>query len=129
MQRGLGGFPHERLHQDIEEKPLRGNLAACVDVLAGLRFEKDLVRRLLSEEIMEESVTYQDIIQKGRQRGKQEEARFIVMRLLTLRLGLLDPVLQQKIEGLSITRLEELSEALLDFETATDLVVWLDQQQ
>ncbi|NEP37721.1 MAG: hypothetical protein F6K38_41980 [Moorea sp. SIO3B2] len=49
MQRGLGGFPHERLHQDIEEKPLRGNLAACVDVLAGLRFEKDLVRRLLSE--------------------------------------------------------------------------------
>ncbi|WP_424097299.1 Rpn family recombination-promoting nuclease/putative transposase [Moorena producens] len=118
----------------IEEKPLRGNLAACVDVLAGLRFEKELVRRLLREEIMEESVTYQDIIQKGVQkglqqgldRGKQEEAVLIVMRLLTLRLGLIDPVLQQKIEGLSITRLEELSEALLDFETATDLAVWLE---
>ena len=113
----------------IEEQGQRGTLAACVDVLAGLRFEKDLVRRLLSEEIMEESVTYQDIIQKGRQRGKQEEAVLIVMRLLTLRLGLLDPVLQQRIEGLSITRLEELSEALLDFKTATDLAVWLDQQQ
>ena len=124
----------------IEEKPLRGNLAACVDVLAGLRFDKALVRRLLREEIMEESVTYQDIIQKGVQkglqqgiqqgldRGKQEEAVLIVMRLLTLRLGLIDPVLQQRIEGLSITRLEELSEALLDFETATDLAVWLDQQ-
>ncbi|OLT58546.1 DUF4351 domain-containing protein [Moorena bouillonii] len=114
----------------IEEKPLRGNLAACVDVLAGLRFDKDLVRRLLREEVMEESVTYQDIIQKGvqkgLQRGKQEEAVLIVMRLLTLRLGLLDPVLQQQIEGLSITRLEELSEALLDFNTATDLAVWLD---
>ncbi|NEO20922.1 MAG: Rpn family recombination-promoting nuclease/putative transposase [Moorea sp. SIO4A5] len=114
----------------IEEKPLRGNLAACVDVLAGLRFDKDLVRRLLLEEVMEESVTYQDIIQKGvqkgLQRGKQEEAVLIVMRLLTLRLGLLDPVLQQQIEGLSITRLEELSEALLDFNTATDLAVWLD---
>ncbi|NEQ05975.1 MULTISPECIES: Rpn family recombination-promoting nuclease/putative transposase [unclassified Moorena] len=115
----------------IEEKPLRGNLAACVDVLAGLRFDQDLVRRLLREEVMEESVTYQDIIQKGVQkgiqRGKQEEAVLIVMRLLTLRLGLIDPVLQQRIEGLSITRLEELSEALLDFETATDLAVWLDQ--
>ncbi|NEQ88956.1 MAG: DUF4351 domain-containing protein, partial [Moorea sp. SIO2I5] len=130
----------------IEEKPLRVNLAACVDVLAGLRFEKELVRRLLREEIMEESVTYQDIIQKGVQkgiqqglqqgiqqglqqgldRGKQQEAVLIVMRLLTLRLGLLDPVLQQRIEGLSITRLEELSEALLDFETAMDLGVWLD---
>ena len=110
----------------IEEKPLRGNLAACVDVLAGLRFDKDLVHRLLSEEVMEESVTYQDIIQKGRQRGKQEEALLIVMRQLTLRLGLLDPGLQQRIEELSITRLEELSEALLNFETATDLAVWLE---
>ncbi|NER90240.1 Rpn family recombination-promoting nuclease/putative transposase, partial [Moorena sp. SIO3A2] len=72
----------------IEEKPLRGNLAACVDVLAGLRFDQDLVRRLLREEVMEESVTYQDIIQKGvqkglqqgLQRGKQEEAVLIVMR-------------------------------------------------
>ncbi|NEO67816.1 MAG: DUF4351 domain-containing protein, partial [Moorea sp. SIO4G2] len=77
---------------------------------------------------------YQDIIQKGvqkglqqgLQRGKQEGVLLVVMRLLTLRLGLLDPVLQQKIEGLSITRLEQLSEALLDFETATDLAVWLD---
>ncbi|NET65527.1 MAG: Rpn family recombination-promoting nuclease/putative transposase [Moorea sp. SIO1G6] len=115
---------------NIEEKPLRGNLAACVDVLAGLRFDQELVRRLLSEEVMEESVTYQDIIQKGVQkgiqRGKQEEAVLIVMRLLTLRLGLIDPVLQQQIEGLSITRLEELSEALLNFETATDLAVWLE---
>ncbi|NEO73562.1 Rpn family recombination-promoting nuclease/putative transposase [Moorena sp. SIO3H5] len=122
----------------IEEKPLRGNLAACVDVLAGLRFEKDLVHRLLREEVMEESVTYQDIIQKGiqkglqqglqqgLQRGKQEGVLLVVIRQLTLRLGLLDPVLQQQIEGLSITRLEELSEALLNFETATDLAVWLD---
>ncbi|NEO73745.1 MAG: Rpn family recombination-promoting nuclease/putative transposase [Moorea sp. SIO3H5] len=118
----------------IEEKPLRGNLAACVDVLAGLRFDKALVRRLLSEEVMEKSVTYQDIIKKGVQkglqqgldRGKQEEALLLVIRQLTLRLGLLDPVLQQRIEGLSITRLEELSEALLDFNTATDLEVWLE---
>ncbi|NEQ89064.1 MAG: DUF4351 domain-containing protein [Moorea sp. SIO2I5] len=74
--------------------------------------------------------TYQDIIQKGvqkgLQRGKQEGVLLVVMRQLTLRLGLLDPVLQQQIEGLSITRLEELSEALLNFETATDLAVWLE---
>ncbi|NEQ17248.1 MAG: DUF4351 domain-containing protein, partial [Moorea sp. SIO3E2] len=65
-------------------------------------------------------------VQKGIQRGKQEGVLLIVMRLLTLRLGLIDPGLQQQIEGLSITRLEELSEALLDFETATDLALWLE---
>ncbi|NEQ84308.1 MAG: DUF4351 domain-containing protein [Moorea sp. SIO2I5] len=74
--------------------------------------------------------TYQDIIQKGvqkgLQRGKQEGVLLVVMRQLTLKLGLIEPVLQQKIEGLSITRLEELSEALLDFKTATDLAVWLE---
>ncbi|EGJ29802.1 MULTISPECIES: Rpn family recombination-promoting nuclease/putative transposase [Moorena] len=114
----------------IEEQGQLRTLAACVDVLAGLRFDKDLIRRFLREEVMEESVTYQDIIQKGVQkgiqRGKQEGVLLIVMRLLTLKLGLLDPGLQQQIEGLSITRLEELSEALLDFETATDLALWLE---
>ncbi|NEP51758.1 MAG: DUF4351 domain-containing protein [Moorea sp. SIO3C2] len=66
-------------------------------------------------------------LQQGLDRGKQQEAVLIVMRQLTLRLGLLDPVLQQQIEELSITRLEELSEALLNFETATDLAVWLEK--
>ncbi|MDZ8028565.1 MAG: DUF4351 domain-containing protein [Nostoc sp. DcaGUA01] len=32
-------------------------------------------------------------------------------------------------EGLSLTQLEELSEALLDFSTAADLVGWLQNHQ
>ena len=125
----------------IKEPRQRSNLAACVDVLAGLRFDKNLVRQLLREEMMQESVTYQDILQKGtqkglqqgriegRQEGKQEEALLLLMRLLTRRFGELDPQLQERVRGLSLTQLEELGEALFDFETVMDLAVWLEKRQ
>ncbi|MBD1925908.1 Rpn family recombination-promoting nuclease/putative transposase [Trichocoleus sp. FACHB-90] len=115
----------------IEEPQQRGNLAACVEVLAGLRFEESLIRQLLREEIMQESVTYQAIIRKGvqqgKQEGKEEEARSLVMRQLTRQFGNLDEQLQQRIGALSVTQLEELALALLDFHSAADLVVWLDE--
>ncbi|NEQ20368.1 MAG: DUF4351 domain-containing protein [Microcoleus sp. SIO2G3] len=34
-----------------------------------------------------------------------------------------------RVRGLSLPPLEELSEALLDFERMTDLIVWLDEHQ
>ncbi len=84
---------------------------------------------------MQESVTYQAIIQKGvqqglqqgKQEGKQEEARSLVLRQLTRRFGAVDQELQEQIGTLSVAQLEELGEALLDFQTVTDLVVWLDE--
>ncbi|MBD1833932.1 DUF4351 domain-containing protein [Cyanobacteria bacterium FACHB-472] len=96
-----------------------------------MRFDKSLIRQVFREEIMQESVIYQDIIQKGRQQGKQEgkeeEARSLVMRMLTRQFGNLDEQLQQRIAALSVTQLEELALALLDFHSAADLVVWLDE--
>ena len=67
--------PRELLEQvvaevaKIEEGDRRRNVSACVGVLAGLRFEKNLINQLLREETMRESVIYQDILQKGEQRG------------------------------------------------------------
>ncbi|NEO02707.1 MAG: DUF4351 domain-containing protein, partial [Moorea sp. SIO3I7] len=93
----------------------------------------------------QESVIYQKIIQKGHQlgllegkregllegkrEGKQEEGYSIVIRQLTRRFGSVDDQLQQGIQKLSVAQLEELSEALLDFETVTDLTVWLASHQ
>ncbi|MBD1832757.1 DUF4351 domain-containing protein [Cyanobacteria bacterium FACHB-472] len=78
---------------------------------------------------MRESVIYQDIIQKGRKEGKQEEALRMVMRSLTRLCGTLDSNLQRRIETLSVTQLEDLNEALLDFADATDLEDWLQEHQ
>ena len=86
---------------------------------------------------MQESVTYQDILQKGAEQGLQqgriegrrEEALSLVMRQLTRQFGEINPQLQERLRGLSLEQLEELGEALLDFTTATDLALWLDKHQ
>ncbi|NEO93554.1 MAG: DUF4351 domain-containing protein, partial [Moorea sp. SIO3G5] len=141
----------------IEEPLAFTNISACTQLLAGLRFDQRLITELFPEEVMQESVIYQKIIQKGHQlgllegkregllegkregllegkregllEGKQEEGYSIVIRQLTRRFGNVDDQLQQGIQKLSIAQLEELSEALLDFETVTDVAVWLASHQ
>ncbi|MGB5962150.1 MAG: Rpn family recombination-promoting nuclease/putative transposase [Coleofasciculaceae cyanobacterium] len=121
----------------IEEPRRRENLAACVTVLAGLRFDDNLVSQLFREEIMQESVTYQRILQKGlqqgqeqgKQQGRQEEARAMIIRQLTRRFGAVAPEVREQIDNLSITQLEDLGEALLDFSLTADLTSWLNEHQ
>ncbi|MBE9033984.1 DUF4351 domain-containing protein [aff. Roholtiella sp. LEGE 12411] len=117
----------------IEETDERQNISACVQVLAGLRFDKNLIKQLFREEIMQESVIYQDILQKGLQqglqqgeeRGKKQEALQLILRQLTRRFGAIEADIEQQIRTLSITQLEELAEALLDFSNQSDLVNYL----
>lgn len=78
---------------------------------------------------MQESVIYQDILQKGLQqgeeRGKKQEALSLILRLLARRFGEIQPQVEQQIGTLPITQLEDLAEALLDFSNQTDLVNYL----
>ena len=113
----------------IEDRQQRANLASCTGLLAGLRFDKSLIRQLLREEIMRESVIYQDILQKGQQQGQHQEILSVVTRLLNQRLGHLDSSLSQKIQTLSTEQLEALVEALFNITQIADLVAWLEQQE
>ncbi len=78
----------------------------------------------LYQEILQEGV--QQGLQQGLQQGKQEEAVAIVLRLLLRRLETVEPELQLRIQQLSSTQIEELAEALLDFSTKQDLLLWLE---
>lgn len=51
----------------------------------------------------------------------------IILRLLTRRIGEIAAELQEQIRQLSLIQLEDLAEALLDFEAQTDLVAWLQR--
>lgn len=73
---------------------------------------------------MQESVIYQDILQKG---DKQGEERTII-RQLNRRFGEIDSSLIDKIRVLSVEKLDDLAEALLDFSEVSDLIAWLDEQ-
>jgi len=97
-------------------------------MLAGLRYDKNLIYQILKEsDMLEESVVYQDILQKGEQRGEEKEARKVALRQLELRFGKLPPRARRQIERLMVTQLEALLEALLNFQSKQDLTHWLRQ--
>jgi len=104
----------------IPDRVERQNIGGCTEILAGLRFKKDLIRQFLQEEIMQESVIYQDIVQNT-------EFKFLY-RLLNRRFGEIEPLLVQQIRELSTQQLEALGEAFLDFASVADLETWLKGQ-
>jgi flagellar biosynthesis/type III secretory pathway protein FliH len=64
-------------------------------------------------------------LEQGRQEGRQEGERTVLLRQLRKRLGDLDPAMEEQIKGLPADRLEELGEALFDFNSLADLDAWL----
>ncbi len=63
---------------------------------------------------------------KGITIGQREQARSLVLRQLARRIGIMPADLRSQVEQLSIMQLDELGEALLDFEQLTDLTNWLN---
>jgi len=90
---------------------------------------------------MRESVIFQDILQEGKVEGKVEgkeegkvegrleEARSLVLRQLTRKVGTLSEASQSRLNLLSVTQLETLGEALLDFTQLADLEAWFAQDR
>jgi predicted transposase YdaD len=62
---------------------------------------------------------------QGRQQGRQEEGRSLILRLLSRKFGTIDTALHAQIDQLSLEQLEALGEALLDFTNPSDLDDWL----
>ena len=116
----------------IADRETKQDIAAYTEILAGLRFEKDFIRQLLSEDIMQESVIYQDILQKGERIGEQRgelkgELKFCLF-LLNQRFGEIDSLIVEKVKGLPVEQLENLGAALFNISEVADLVIWLNQQ-
>ncbi|HZK61550.1 MAG TPA: hypothetical protein VFC41_05695, partial [Anaerovoracaceae bacterium] len=57
---------------DIDDKVLKSEMLVCTSILAGLKYPKDMIKSLMKEEIMKESVIYQDILNEGKVEGKAE---------------------------------------------------------
>jgi len=80
-----------------------------------------------NQEVVMQIVTswMEEGIQQGLQQGIQQGQQAIIQRLLLKRIGNIRPELQAKISQLSLSQLEELAEAILDFSSPADLVTWL----
>ncbi len=117
----------------IESTQQRRESSAYAQLLAGLRFNKSLIRQVFREGIMRESVIYQEILQEGEQTGEErgilKGEQAVIFRLLARRVGEISPELQSQIQLLSLNQLEALSDALLDFSALADLRAWLQTIQ
>jgi predicted transposase/invertase (TIGR01784 family) len=133
----------------IEDRAEQSNVAACVQLLAGINFDERLISVYLKEELMQESVVYQRIVAESRQKGLQEGQELglnkglqlglqqglqwgeqlgeatLVLRQLTRRFGTLPQVMAQQIRQLGTIQLENLGEALLDFSQLSQVEDWL----
>lgn len=87
--------------------------------------DQELIMRLAPLYQQDRELAKQEGLYEGLQEGLQKEKRLII-RLLNRRVGEIDSLLIQKIQELSVEKLEELGEALLDFTSVTDLETWLE---
>jgi predicted transposase YdaD len=110
-------------------------LESLLGFFASFVLDTELVQQIMRWDVtvLRESPWYQEIRQEGRQEdeqrgrteGRTEEARSLILRQLTRRLGELTPENRSQVESLSLERLESLGEALLDFSSSSDLERWL----
>jgi predicted transposase/invertase (TIGR01784 family) len=109
----------------IETESLRKEISGYAQLMAGLRFKTDFIHRIFREDMMRESTIYQEILQEGRQEGRQEGELAVIFRQLARRIGLIAPENEAQIRALSLSQLEALEVALLDFTGPSDLHDWL----
>lgn len=117
---------------EVEAATQEENLSVCTGILAGLRFDTNLIQQLFRRDIMRESAFYQDILaeglQEGLQQGLQQGESTLILRQLRRRFGSITPEIEAQIQTLTIPQLEALAEALLDFTDITALTTWLRER-
>ncbi|MEO0985302.1 MAG: DUF4351 domain-containing protein, partial [Cyanobacteria bacterium J06639_14] len=75
---------------------------------------------------MKETRFYQETLEEGREEGRVEEAKSLILRLLVHKLGELSEDLREQVGQLDVDVLEELGEAVFDLESVEDLGRWLE---
>ncbi|HYW17898.1 MAG TPA: DUF4351 domain-containing protein [Nodularia sp. (in: cyanobacteria)] len=88
-------------------------------------------QKLLEDDIATIEPTEQEevmqIVTSWMKEGMEKATLSLVMRQLPRRVGTLTPELEARVQQLSLTQLEDLSVALLDFSSVEDLTIWLEQ--
>ncbi|WP_026731275.1 DUF4351 domain-containing protein [Fischerella sp. PCC 9605] len=107
-------------------------ISGFVDTYLRLSAEEERLLRadIARIEPREQEVVMQIVtswMEEGIEQGKQQATLSLIMRLLPRRVGALTPELQERVQQLSLTQLEDLAVALLDFSSVADLEAWLQQ--
>jgi hypothetical protein len=108
----------EELEKKLEDELAEFEEERRMEYLSGM--ERRAIQRGLEKGM-------QQGLQQGLEQGLEQGAASIVLRQLLRRLGELKPSVIRRVETLPLEKLEQLSEALLDFTSAKDLKKWLKE--
>ncbi|BBD62475.1 hypothetical protein NIES2109_53190 [Nostoc sp. HK-01] len=119
-----------RLLATLQLDPARMQLiSGLIDSYLRLNAQEN---EIFQAEIAQFEPTQQEVVMQivtsWMEEGIQQGELKVIQRQLTRRIGTITPELQEQLRGLSLTQLEDLAEALLDFSDEADLVAWLQQQ-
>jgi hypothetical protein len=109
-----------------------GRRARVLQLLVNWKISLDVLGALEPEEqglMAQLSQAYLEWEQQTEARGIERGERSLVLRQLNRRVGAIPESVRLHIEALSITQLEALGEALLDFDSLVDLEAWLAAQR
>ena len=137
----LNALPRNNPYRDSVLE-LVSNLFAMLELNKEKRQEltkedKELIMKLSPiykarlNEVKQEGISegIQKGVQQGVKQGIQQEATLLIVRLLKRKIGELSPNLESRVMGLPINVLEDLGEALLDFNSVDDLINWLNNHE
>ena len=114
--------------QNIPEPGLRSDLTAAAFMLGGLRFDQTLLRSLFKEEIMIQSSTYRDLVERSEARGIRLGELTLLKEMLLYRYGPLPGPVQEAVAALNAESLLQLGKALFDLKSIDDLIAWLKEK-
>jgi predicted transposase YdaD len=105
-------------------------LESLLGFFASFVLDTELVGQIMRWDmtVLRESPWYQEILAEGRQEGVLRE-QSLILRQLTRRIGEVSAERRSQIQALSLTQVEALGEALLDFSGPADLDEWLRSQR
>jgi predicted transposase YdaD len=127
-----GGDPKtvRRALTELQQHEELVELESLLGFFASFVLDTELVSQIMRWDmtVLRESPWYQEILNEGEQRGLEHE-KSLILRQLTRRIGPIAPPMEAQIRLLSLTQLEELGEALLDFSELAELENWLEQNR
>jgi predicted transposase YdaD len=95
-----------------------------------INYSEELIKMYLHDDILQESVTYQRILNEGVTKGfglgEKSEAIALISRQLKKRFGEVSETIKPRLQTLSIEQLELFGESLFDFESFEDAIAWLN---
>jgi len=114
----------QRAKTEIPDPLITSGIIDLLETVLVSKFSK-LSRQEIQSMFLLSDIKQTRVYQEAREEGRQEEASSMLQRQLSKRFGKINDRRLENINSLSLEKLEDLGEALLDFNDIADLDHWL----